>query len=87
VVHGVVWPLYGREDQPADAGSAPDATPVDEISALLKDAGITDIRALPENHFPEFCEDCGAPLFPDANGDFVHAALPEGGDGAPAHFH
>ncbi|MBK8738694.1 MAG: DUF2863 family protein [Betaproteobacteria bacterium] len=87
VVHGEVWPLYGREDLPADAGSGPDETPVDEISALLKEAGITDIHILPDNHFPEFCDDCGAPLFPDANGDFVHANLPEGGDSAPAHFH
>jgi Protein of unknown function (DUF2863) len=87
VVHGVVWPLYDREDTPADAESGPDETPVDEISALLKEVGITDIRTLPDNHFPEFCEDCGAPLFPDANGDFVHATLPEGGDSAPAHFH
>lgn len=87
VVHGEVWPLYGREDLPAEAGSGPEPTPVDEISALLKEVGITDVRILPDNHFPEFCDDCGAPLFPDANGDFVHANLPEGSDGAPAHFH
>jgi len=83
-VHGVVWPLYGSEDTAADAESGPDETPVDEISALLKEVGIADIRTLPDRHFPEFCEDCGAPLFPDANGDFVHATLPEGGDTAPA---
>ena len=87
VVHGEVWPLYGREDTLADAERGLDAAPVDEISALLKEAGITDIQNLPDKHFPEFCEDCGAPLFPDANGDFVHATLPEGGDSAPAHFH
>jgi hypothetical protein len=87
VVHGVVWPLYGHEDTPADAPSGPDETAVDEISALLKEVGITDIHTLPDNHFPEFCEDCGAPLFPDANGDFVHATLPEEGHSAPAHFH
>ena len=87
VVHGVVWPLYGRDDTPADAPFGSDETAVDEISALLKEVGITDIHTLPDNHFPEFCEDCGAPLFPDANGDFVHATLPEEGHSAPAHFH
>ncbi|MEO8134648.1 MAG: DUF2863 family protein [Betaproteobacteria bacterium] len=87
VVHGEVWPLYGREDAHDDAASAPGPTPVEEISALLREAGITDSQVLPDKHFPEFCDDCGAPLFPDANGDFVHATLPEGGGGAPAHFH
>jgi hypothetical protein len=87
VVHGVVWPLYGHEGTPADAEPGPDGTPVDQISALLREVGIADIRTLPDNHFPEFCEDCGAPLFPDANGDFVHATLPEEGHSAPAHFH
>lgn len=87
VVHGVVWPLYGREDLPAEAASGPEETAVDQISALLKEVGITDVQTLPDNHFPEFCEDCGAPLFPDANGDFVHATLPEESNSAPAHFH
>ena len=85
VVHGEVWPLYGREDSLEESGAA--AAPVDEIVALLREAGITEIHNLPDKHFPEFCEDCGAPLFPNADGDFVHATLPEGGDSAPAHFH
>ena len=87
VVHGEVWPLYGREDPFVETESGSDQAPVDEINALLKEAGIVDIHNLPDKHFPEFCEDCGAPLFPDAEGDFVHAELPEGGDSAPAHFH
>jgi len=87
VVHGEVWPLYGREDALADAESGREQTPAEQIGALLNEVGITDIHTLPDKHFPEFCEDCGAPLFPDVNGDFVHASLPEGGDSAPAHFH
>ena len=63
------------------------ATPMDEISALLKEVGVTDIYRLPDMHFPEFCEDCGAPFYPDPTGEFVHAELPEGGDSAPAHLH
>ena len=88
VVDGVVWPLYGEED---DMGADPErgvhATPIDEIRALLKEVGVTDIHTFPDTHYPEFCEDCGAPFYPDPNGEFVHAGLPEGEEGAPAHFH
>jgi hypothetical protein len=88
VVDGVVWPLYGDEDDMrASPGAGAHATPTDEITALLKEVGVTDIHSLPGTHFPEFCEDCGAPFFPDPTGEFVHAGLPEGGDSTPAHFH
>ncbi|MEP6702193.1 MAG: DUF2863 family protein [Betaproteobacteria bacterium] len=85
IVHGVAWPLYGRED--ASAGSGDGVLPIDEIVTLLKETGIADFNVLGGKHFPEYCEDCGAPLFPDANGDFVHAEMPAGDDGATAHFH
>jgi hypothetical protein len=88
VVDGVVWPLYGEEDDTrASPGVGAHATPMDEITALLKEVGVTDIHSLPDMHFPEFCEDCGAPFFPDPTGEFVHAGLPEGGESPPAHFH
>lgn len=87
IVHGAVWPLYGREDAPADDEPGAGETPIEQIGALLKSVGITDVLVLPDHHFPEFCDDCGAPLFPDANGDFVHAEMPDDSDSAPAHFH
>ena len=34
-----------------------------------------------------FCEDCGAPLFANAEGEIVHAELPEEADTQAAHFH
>jgi len=88
VVYGCLWPLYGKEeDQPLlDCEPTPIDT-VDEIAALLKECGVTDIRRLPGTLPPDFCEDCGAPHFPNPAGEMVHAELPEDAETAPAHFH
>ena len=81
VAHGIVWPLYGREDE----NVAP--TPLEDIRAQLSESGVTDIEELKGLHPPEFCEDCGAPLFPTADGEIVHAGLPDEVDAPTAHFH
>ncbi len=81
VVHGVVWPLFGREEGPETDG------PEEQLSALLRENGVTDIVTL-EQGFPlEFCDDCGAPLFADPVGDLVHAELPEETEAPRAHLH
>lgn len=81
VVHGVVWPLFGREEGPEVDG------PEEQLAALLRECGIDDIVTL-EQGFPlEFCEDCGAPLFADPVGDLVHAELPEEVEAPRAHLH
>jgi hypothetical protein len=81
VVHGVVWPLYGREEGVEPGGS------FEQIMQLLSDHGLAEVLAL-EQQFPlEFCEDCGAPLFADPNGELLHAELPPDVDPAPAHLH
>jgi hypothetical protein len=36
---------------------------------------------------PEFCEDCGAPLFADADSEMVHPELPEEAETAAVHYH
>lgn len=88
VVYGCLWPLYGREDdQPLLEHEPPALETVEEIAALLKECGVNDIRRLPGILSPEFCEDCGAPYFPNPNGEMVHAELPEDAETAPAHFH
>ena len=87
VLQGVVWPLFGSEAEEGDGGAAPGGTPVDAITAVLREVGITAIEQLPGRHFPEYCEDCGAPLFPDPRGDFVHAEEPEETKGRPTHLH
>ncbi len=81
VVHGVVWPLFGREEGPEAGG------PEEQLSALLRGNGVTEIVVL-EQGFPlEFCDDCGAPLYADPVGDLVHAELPEETEAPRAHLH
>jgi len=87
VVYGCVWPLFGRENElPVDENGQPRDT-LEDIVDLLKAQGVTDIRRLPGILPMEFCEDCGAPYFPDPTGEMVHAELPDEADSGPAHFH
>jgi hypothetical protein len=81
VAHGVVWPLYGREDEGARPG------PLDEVLEQLQQSGVTQVNKLQGMFTPEYCEDCGAPLFANAEGEIVHAELPEEADTQAAHFH
>ena len=81
IAHGVVWPLYGREDEAARPG------PLDELLAQLTECGVTEVKKLTGTFTPEYCEDCGAPLFANAEGEIVHAELPEEADTQTAHFH
>lgn len=69
VFHGLVWPLLGNEDEATDA--------IAEIESTLREAGVQEVLFL-DHHFPmEFCDDCGAPLFPNADAELVHAEMPE----------
>jgi hypothetical protein len=81
VAHGVVWPLYGREDETVHPG------PVDDLLAQLAESGIAHVKRMPGTFTPEYCEDCGAPLFANSDGEIVHAELPEEADTQAAHFH
>ncbi len=80
VVHGVVWPLLEAEDESAD-------TPA-QIEAVLREAGLKEVIAL-DHRFPmEYCDDCGAPLYPNPDGEPSHAELPEEqAEAAPRHLH
>jgi len=85
VIYGCIWPLYGHEeDTPADEDQ-PDV--VEEIVALLKECGVNDMRRIPGVLPLEYCEDCGAPAFPNPLGELVHAELPEEANTAPTKFH
>ena len=69
VYHGIVWPLIGAEDESTDAAS--------EIETVLREAGVKEVLFL-DHHFPmEFCDDCGAPMFPNRDAELVHAEMPE----------
>ncbi|MPM96771.1 hypothetical protein SDC9_143936 [bioreactor metagenome] len=69
VYHGIVWPLLGAEDEATDAAG--------EIETVLRETGVKEVLFL-DHHFPmEFCDDCGAPLFPNREGELVHTEMPE----------
>lgn len=92
VIYGVVWPLYGREN--GELGMEEDAVdlegangPVEEIVELLKKAGVSDVRRHAGRFEPEFCDDCGVPLYADPLGEIVHAEMPEDAEPAQPHFH
>ncbi len=68
VVHGVPWPLIGTDENEEET--------VEQIVATLRDCGVTDTLVLRRTLPMEFCEDCGAPLFPNAQGELVHAEIP-----------
>ena len=80
VVHGVVWPLLEAEDESTDIAS--------QIDAVLRECGLTALTVL-DHRFPlEFCDDCGAPLYPNPEGEPVHAEMPEvQTEQAPQHLH
>ena len=72
VLYGIVWALIGEEDENSDT--------VTQIETTLLECGVTRITTL-DNRFPlEFCEECGAPLFPNSDGEVAHAEFPEKGD-------
>jgi hypothetical protein len=70
----VVWPLLGDDE---------DQT-IEEVEKALGTLGVS--RAIMHGHrFPlEFCDDCGAPMFPNAAGHVVHAEPPDEAEDRPA---
>ena len=59
----------------------------EQIRATLREAGITEIRFWPDLNEPDFCEDCGSPLYPNGKGEIVHADMPEDIEPETTHFH
>jgi hypothetical protein len=99
VIYGVVWPLYDQEDEEEGAITTFESlttpeildtdlrTPLEEIIALLRSCGITHIKRHGERFPMEFCDDCGAPLYPDPDAELVHAEMPEDAPSGTGHFH
>ena len=81
VSQGVVWPMLGAESE------ADDPSPLEQIKQHLHELGVTDIRVHPGCSEPEFCDDCGSPLYPHGEGEVVHAEMPEDSEPNPGHFH
>lgn len=79
VLYGLVWALVGDEDENSDI--------VRQIETTLRECGVTEINVLENRFILEYCEDCGAPLFPNPEGEVVHAEFPEEGEPIPIHLH
>ena len=79
VVHGVVWPLLDGEDEQTDC--------VGEIESVLRECGVTEI-IVHEHEFPmDYCDDCGAPLYPNTEGELLHTETPEEVPEQSRHLH
>ncbi len=95
VYYGVVWPLYddetGDDYTPPAAARRPGVptslTPVQQIVAILRESGVTRVQVADPVFPPEFCDDCGAPLFCDATEEIVHAEMPEDTEHSNGHLH
>jgi len=93
VVYGIVWPLYGQEDESGTPVEGPLAithdalSPLNEIVAHLNEAGIAHIKRINERYVAEYCDDCGSPLFADPTGELVHAEMPDDTPTGSEHFH
>jgi hypothetical protein len=77
--HGVAWALLGEEDEHTDI--------LTQIDAVLRECGLKDIVSLDHRMPMEFCDDCGSPLFPTAEGELVHAEMPDTADAIPQTLH
>lgn len=74
VVEGIVWPLLGDEEDKS----------VEDIEAALRKLGVTRLTSHAQRFPLEYCDDCGAPMFPNPAGHAVHAEPPEDSDEQPA---
>ncbi len=97
VIYGIVWPLYGAEDEEGTpdeelvhsgiASIAARKKPIEEILSLLQEVGIRHVKRHNERFPVEYCDDCGAPLFADPASELVHAEMPEDTPTGNEHFH
>ncbi len=81
VAHGVVWPLFGAESEQDDP------LPTDTIREVLREVGVSEVRLWRDLGEPEYCDDCGSPLYPNGKGEIVHAEMPGDVEPESVHFH
>ncbi|NMM28822.1 MAG: DUF2863 family protein [Glaciimonas sp.] len=87
IVYGIIWPLYGEEDDSDLSIQDEHKRPIEIITDLLQEEGITNIKRHNTRFSMEFCDDCGAPLFADDEGELVHPEMPEDTPQGSEHFH
>jgi hypothetical protein len=74
VIEGVVWPLLGDDEEQT----------MEDVDKALKALNLNRVVAHAHRFPLEFCDDCGAPMFPNAAGHVVHAEPPEEAEDRPA---
>ena len=87
VIYGCVWPVLSKEEAIIDAVESTQVDVPESVAALLKELGVAEVRRLPGIQPAEYCDDCGAPFFPNSLGEMMHPELPEETDMEPVHFH
>jgi hypothetical protein len=87
VLYGIVWPMFLFEDLISAELEDNKLNTIEKIVAVLQESGVTEVRRLPALMNLEYCEDCGAPHFPNPLGELVHAELPDDIDETPVRFH
>ncbi|MBB5213607.1 hypothetical protein HNQ49_000273 [Parapusillimonas granuli] len=87
VIYGCIWPVLSKEEATIESADVEHVDLPGEIVALLKEMGVSDIRRLAGIYPVDFCDDCGAPYFPNSLGSMMHPELPEETDLSPQHFH
>lgn len=87
VVYGCIWPLLSKDEALTEALDAYGPTIPDEITAVLKEAGVSEVRRIPGLMECDVCDGCGAPYFPDLMGELQHPELPDETDTEPIILH
>ncbi|HKO68601.1 MAG TPA: DUF2863 family protein [Burkholderiaceae bacterium] len=74
VIEGIVWPLLGDDEEQT----------MEDVDKALKALSLNKVVAHAHRFPLEFCDDCGAPMFPNVAGHVVHAEPPEEAEDRPA---
>ena len=73
MLNGAIWPVYGD----AENAEADELQASRDISQVMAALGVKDVITISGLQHPESCDDCGAPLFFNREGEAVHVAYPE----------
>lgn len=85
VLFGTIWPTNFASGFPEDEND--DTSILEQVTNALNATGIRDIRVLPGLAPSEYCDDCGAAMLPNQDGDIVHPEMPDEAFDMPQHFH
>lgn len=85
ILYGCVWPIFSKDETDISSPHYQDSALL--LHNLLIELGIQSIQFLAGLFEPEFCDDCHAPSFPNAEGELQHPYLPEDIDFTPTSVH